>query len=214
MQSNATMFQLSSELEIFNIWHAIFGISIFCLPNLVISIFCVSNFITLVFVIPNLGIYYFHIDRNAPCPPPQILHNHCLQFLLGVTVVPREIIDNGYAKLWSVNKMHYGLCQNGEFTSSACQILKCKYLAYEIIRHAKSWNFSIPHAIRGDARYTKSIYVLLSSTYTLLSRSIVWSLSGCLLCYCVRARDHCYVFLWRHSRLAIHLVYSAPAAKR
>ena len=63
------MFQLSSELEIFNIWHAIFGISIFCLPNLVISIFCVSNFITLVFVKLNLGIYYFHIDRNAPCPP-------------------------------------------------------------------------------------------------------------------------------------------------
>ena len=44
-------------------------------------------------------------------PPPQILHNHCFQFLLGgVTVVPREIIDNGYAKLWRVNKMHYGLC--------------------------------------------------------------------------------------------------------
>ena len=74
-------------------------------------------------------------------------------------------------------------------------------------------NFSIPHTIRGDARYTKSIYALLSSIYTLLSRSIVWSLSGCLLCYCVRARDHCYVFLLRHSRLAIHLVYSAPAAK-
>lgn len=108
------MFQLSSELEIFNIWHAIFGISIFCLPNLVISIFCVSNFITLVFVILNLGIYYFHIDRNAPCsPPPQILQNHCFQFLLGgVTVVPREIIDNGYAKLWGVKKLvHYGLCE-------------------------------------------------------------------------------------------------------
>ena len=34
-----------------------------------------------------------------------------------------------------------------------------------------------------DAQYTKSIYALLS-------RSIVWS----LLCYCVRARDHCWVF--------------------
>ena len=31
-----------------------------------------------------------------------------------------------------------------------------------------------------DARYTKSIYALLS-------RSTVWS----LLCYCVRDRDHC-----------------------
>ena len=172
------MFQHSSELEIFNIWHAIFGISIFCLSNLVISIFYVSNIITLVFVILNLGIYYFHIDRNTPCPPPptKILHNHCFQFLLGVTVVPREIMDNGCAKFWGVNKVHYGLCQNGEFTSSACQILKCQYLAYEIIRHAKSWNFSIPHAIRGDARNTKSIYVLLSSIYALLSHSIVWSL--------------------------------------
>ena len=34
----------------------------------------------------------------------------------------------------------------------------------------------------GDARYTKSIYALLS-------RSILWS----LLCYCVRNRDHCCV---------------------
>ena len=34
----------------------------------------------------------------------------------------------------------------------------------------------------GDARYTKSIYALLS-------RSIVWS----LLCYCVRDNDHCCV---------------------
>ena len=34
----------------------------------------------------------------------------------------------------------------------------------------------------GDARYTKSIYALLS-------RSIVWS----LLCYCVRDKDHCCV---------------------
>ena len=29
---------------------------------------------------------------------PQTLHNHCLQFLLGITVVPREIKDNTYAK--------------------------------------------------------------------------------------------------------------------
>ena len=43
-------------------------------------------------------IHYFHIDHNAPCLPPKILHNHCFQFLLGITVVPREIQDNGYAK--------------------------------------------------------------------------------------------------------------------
>ena len=38
----------------------------------------------------------------APPPPPlpQILRNHCFQFLLGITVVPREIQDNGSAKFF------------------------------------------------------------------------------------------------------------------
>ena len=31
----------------------------------------------------------------------------------GITVVPREIQDKGYAKFWGVNKVHYGLCENG-----------------------------------------------------------------------------------------------------
>jgi len=33
---------------------------------------------------------------------------------LGVTAVPREIEDNGYANFWGVNKVHCGLCENGE----------------------------------------------------------------------------------------------------
>ena len=32
---------------------------------------------------------HFHIDHNAPCLS-HILRNHCFQFLLGITVVPRE----------------------------------------------------------------------------------------------------------------------------
>ena len=35
-----------------------------------------------------------------PPPPPQVLHNHSFQFLLGITVVRREIEDNGYAILF------------------------------------------------------------------------------------------------------------------
>ena len=48
-----------------------------------------------------LTIHHFHIDHNASClpPPPQILHNHCFQFLLGITLVPKEIENNGYTKL-------------------------------------------------------------------------------------------------------------------
>ena len=38
-------------------------------------------------------------------PPPQ--------FLLGITLIPREIEDNGYAKFWEVNKVS-GLSESGE----------------------------------------------------------------------------------------------------
>ena len=59
--------------------------------------------------------------------PPKILHNHCFQFLLGIIVVPREIKDNDYAKLLGVNKVHYGLCENGELygppTWSPCHVV-------------------------------------------------------------------------------------------
>ena len=35
---------------------------------------------------------------------PQILHNNCFQFLLGITVVPREIKNKGYAILFLVGR--------------------------------------------------------------------------------------------------------------
>ena len=67
------------------------------------------------------SIRYFHIDHKAPCLPPKILHNYCFQFLLGNTVVQREIEDNGYAFFFGgggggggVNKAHYGLCGNSD----------------------------------------------------------------------------------------------------
>ena len=49
-----------------------------------------------------------------PPPPKKKLRNHCFQFLLGITVIPREIKDNGYVKFGGVNKVHYGLCDNVE----------------------------------------------------------------------------------------------------
>ena len=35
-----------------------------------------------------------------------------------ITVNPREIVDKGYAKVLGVNKMYYGLCENGKFEKS------------------------------------------------------------------------------------------------
>ena len=39
----------------------------------------------------GLAIHYFHMDHNAPCLPPRILHNHCFQYLQG-----REIENIGF----------------------------------------------------------------------------------------------------------------------
>ena len=40
---------------------------------------------------------------------PEILHKHCLQFLLGVKMAPRETENNAYAKFGVTNKEHYGM---------------------------------------------------------------------------------------------------------
>ena len=44
-----------------------------------------------------------------------LLNEPLFPILLGITVVPREIENNGYAKFWGVNKVRYGLCENGQF---------------------------------------------------------------------------------------------------
>ena len=36
--------------------------------------------------------------------------------MMMITVVPREVGDNGYAKFWGVKKIHYGPCENGKLT--------------------------------------------------------------------------------------------------
>ena len=35
---------------------------------------------------------------------PKILHKHCLQFLLGVKMAPRETENNAYAKFWGAKQ--------------------------------------------------------------------------------------------------------------
>ena len=47
--------------------------------------------------------------------PPKKLHFfifYIFHFLLGITVVPREIEDNAYAILWGVKKVYYGQCES------------------------------------------------------------------------------------------------------
>ena len=46
---------------------------------------------------------------RAPCLLPQIFHNNCLQFLLGITVVPSKIDDNRKGSVGGGNKLYHGL---------------------------------------------------------------------------------------------------------
>ena len=43
---------------------------------------------------------------------PQILYNHGFQFIMGITVVPREIEGHGYSFFF--HKVHYDLGENGD----------------------------------------------------------------------------------------------------
>ena len=82
--------------------------------NMTVSLLNNSRVLSLLYV----EIHYFHIDHYAPylprLPPPpkkkrkkKKLHDLCFQFFLGITVVPREIQDNGYAKF-------FFFCENGK----------------------------------------------------------------------------------------------------
>ena len=56
------------------------------------------------------NVYYLTIDHSRKYKPkhtimlfvchPTILHKHCLQFLLGVKMAPRETENNAFAKFW------------------------------------------------------------------------------------------------------------------
>ena len=62
---------------------------------------------------------------------PKILHKHCLQFLLGVKMAPRETEDNAYAKFWDDKQkvLWYVMVFSGVVNSANTrhmQISKCE----------------------------------------------------------------------------------------
>ena len=59
---------------------------------------------------------HFGKYHNNLCLSPQILHNHCFQFLLGLTMVPRENKSNAYSKFEETNKEYYGNFRSGLFS--------------------------------------------------------------------------------------------------
>ena len=58
----------------------------------------------------KVSIHHFHIDHNAPCLPPKF-------WMTIVSLVLQSSKGNRrqwWYKIWWVNNLHYGLCENGE----------------------------------------------------------------------------------------------------
>ena len=60
------------------------------------------------------GIHYLHHPIIHLFYPPKLLHNHCLQVLLGHEDVLREIRNNACANFWGVKEVYYGICASSE----------------------------------------------------------------------------------------------------
>ena len=61
------------------------------------------------------NIHYLHNPIIHLFYRPKILHNHCLQVLLGHEDVLRENKNNAYANFWGVKEVYYGICASSEF---------------------------------------------------------------------------------------------------
>ena len=59
------------------------------------------------------AIGHFGKYHNTLCLSPQILHKHCFQFLLGITMIRRENKNNAYEKFGGTNKEYYGILRTG-----------------------------------------------------------------------------------------------------
>ena len=62
----------------------------------------------------NIFIHYLHNPIIHLFYPPKILHNHCLQVLLGHEDVLREIKYNAYANFFGGKEVYYGICASSE----------------------------------------------------------------------------------------------------
>ena len=63
----------------------------------------------------NGEILHFRKFHNTSCLPSKILHNDCIQFLLGHDDDPREIENNGYANIWRLKEDYYGIFESREW---------------------------------------------------------------------------------------------------
>ena len=101
--------------------------------------------LSLILLTKNFGVQFSLICighsgkyHNTLCLSPQMLHKHCFQFLLGLTMVPRENKNNAYAKFGGTNKEYYGIFWNGQFDSISNEVADRKRTIFLKTRLMKS----------------------------------------------------------------------------
>ena len=81
-----------------------------------------------------VSIGHFQKYHNTLCLSSKILLKHCLYFLVGLTLVPREDKSSAYGKFCETDKEYYGIFKSGllllfgskfQYTLYACIIEKC-----------------------------------------------------------------------------------------
>ena len=95
-----------------------------------------------VLVVTSLVIFTETIMHLVESPPPPLqnkMHTLCFRFLLGITNLPREIEGNALiCKLLGVNKVHYGIVQNGQFVCLRSVFPQFHTLSHSFLQDSKT----------------------------------------------------------------------------
>ena len=100
-------------------------------------------------IIGHFGNYH-----NTLSLSPQILHKHCFQFLLGLTMVPKENENNDYVKFGGRNKEYDG--KNLNFVAG---MMRRFVSAKRLIRYFSNSSKLVEHRAQSPVREVKMLAV-------------------------------------------------------
>ena len=93
----------------------------------------VSDFFAICYATPAFERRVIQKYHNTLCLPSKILHKHCFQFLLRLTMIRRENKNNAYPKFWRANKDYCGIFESGLYKMSCEPCLCAPFIATCII---------------------------------------------------------------------------------
>ena len=121
-------------------------------------------------------IHHLYMDHNKSFSRPKILHNHCFQFLPGITVVPKEIEDNGYAEFWGLRKVHYCIIVNVKMVNCHFFYFFCSLILLSILINLKKQVY----VIKWRREKLTNIFTRFSSVQILKAPEMIniWTILG------------------------------------